>query len=337
MARQRPARDDEGPDRGQPPGGLQDQDRPLPPLRGVLTQAEIAALLRPDLPEHIGKSSPPAALAPHRAPVLDTALPDAVEDRTRRQAGQLAARLALAFGRNIGLKAAIMLSEVARTDTGALPGLLQGKATAIACFGPDDMTISQLVCLPARLVDALIARACGASLSTGRPSGDWQLSAIDCALLEQLVAPLGRALGDGLELQSVETDIPFVVSTLASGPVSIAEFGLEAPELRSEIAVITTVPDAETARSIVVDRDLRAAPITAVLTARLARLSVPMSRLTDLQAGSTLLLGLPTDQPVEVLSGGRDGAVAFEGQMGRKGNRIAVRISARRRSVLADL
>ena len=64
----------------------------------------------------------------------------------------------------------------------------------------------------------------------------------------------------------------------------------------------------------------------ALLTARIARLSVPVSRLASLKQGDTLLLGLPADQPVELLSGGRDGRVAYEGDLGRKGNSMAVRI-----------
>ncbi|HAO35151.1 MAG TPA: hypothetical protein DEB28_16690, partial [Hyphomonas sp.] len=49
----------------------------------------------------------------------------------------------------------------------------------------------------------------------------------------------------------------------------------------------------------------------------------------NLKPGSTLLLGLPADQPVELLTGGRDGAVVAEGEIGRKGNRMAVRINRR--------
>ena len=44
---------------------------------------------------------------------------------------------------------------------------------------------------------------------------------------------------------------------------------------------------------------------------------------------AALLLGLPADQPVELLTGGRDGAVVAEGEIGRKGNRMAVRINRR--------
>ena len=58
----------------------------------------------------------------------------------------------------------------------------------------------------------------------------------------------------------------------------------------------------------------------------MASLSVPVSRLAALKQGDTLLLGLPADQPVQVLSGGRDGRVAFEADLGRKGNNIAVRV-----------
>ena len=74
-------------------------------------------------------------------------------------------------------------------------------------------------------------------------------------------------------------------------------------------------------------------PVTAVLTARLASLTVPLSRITELKAGATLLLGLPADQPVELLSGGRDGQLAFEGRMGRKSNKVAVKITKRSRTL----
>jgi flagellar motor switch protein FliM len=80
----------------------------------------------------------------------------------------------------------------------------------------------------------------------------------------------------------------------------------------------------------------RALPVTAMLTARIASLNVPLSKITALKAGSTLLLGLPTDQPVEVLSGGRDGPVMLEGDIGRKGNKIAVKITGMNRSLIKD-
>ena len=112
----------------------------------------------------------------------------------------------------------------------------------------------------------------------------------------------------------------------------MSEFAVEAPGLRSELAVIEgDVADEQD--EIPVAKDTTAQPeMTAILTARLATLSVPLSRLTELKAGSTLLLGLPADQPVELLSGGRDGKPAFEGVMGRKGDKMAVKITKRQRS-----
>lgn len=331
-ARQRPAWE---PARQEQASGAVDpseDDRRLPTARGVLTKAEIAALLRPDLPDHIGRAVPPAQVEPRVIPPLDAQLLDPVEQDTRRQAEELAARLALAFGRNTGLKAAIVLDEVAQTETRALPGLMRGKTAAIACFGTSELNVTTLVCLPGTLADTLIARACGASGSTGRSGEVWRLSAIDCALLEQLIAPLGAALGDGVSLQSIETDVPYVVSTLPQGGVCVAEFGVEASEFRSEIAVIS-------AQLPLLRKDGPAlrhseVPLTALVTARIARLSVPLSRLTELKAGATLVLGLPPDQPVEVLNGGRTGEVVFEGQLGRKGKQMAVRIASARRSVL---
>ena len=90
------------------------------------------------------------------------------------------------------------------------------------------------------------------------------------------------------------------------------------------------VPVHKAIQAVAADQGKPAAgAITGILTARVASLSVPLSRLANLKAGSTLLLGIPADQPVELLSGGRDGALAAEGEIGRKGNRMALRISRR--------
>ena len=301
-------------------------DESFPSPRGILTQAEIEALLRPNLPDEIGKASAPQAIEPRHTPSFADAAQTRRNELRRQEAGRLAARLALALGRNTGVKAAISLDEVAATRTETLSGLLDGKAAAIACFGPDELNIQTLVCLPAKLADLLIARACGADHSTGRDTQNWTLSAIDCALLEQLIGPLATALGAGLSLQSIETDIGYVTSVLPAGDVLISEFGVETSKLRSELAVISADPVAELQDAAPALRD--GPGVTAIVTARVARLTVPLSRLTALQPGATLLLGVPADQPVEVLSGGRDGMVAFEGQIGRKGNKIAVKVTA---------
>ncbi|MEO1643287.1 MAG: FliM/FliN family flagellar motor C-terminal domain-containing protein, partial [Pseudomonadota bacterium] len=108
---------------------------------------------------------------------------------------------------------------------------------------------------------------------------------------------------------------------------------LEAPGLATSLRVIKRhIPSIPVAPVIEQDR----LPVTALLTARLARLSVPLSRITSLKAGSTLLLGLPPDQPVEVLSGDRDGPVVMEGSVGRRGNKIAVKVTGLNRSLIKE-
>jgi flagellar motor switch/type III secretory pathway protein FliN len=89
------------------------------------------------------------------------------------------------------------------------------------------------------------------------------------------------------------------------------------------------LPAPATAPATALPAEAAPSSVTVLLTARVASLSVPLSRLTDLTAGSTLLLGVPADQPVELLSGGRDGPVVAEAQIGRKGNKMALRISRR--------
>ena len=166
---------------------------------------------------------------------------------------------------------------------------------------------------------------------TGRIGDGWSLSAIDCALLEQLLIPFGRAVDKTYSLQAIETDVSYVSSLLPVSDVTVSEFLLEAPGLHSELAVIEgQFTDLDAHHPGLAD-GAQSAGVTAVLTARLASLTVPLSRLTELKAGSTLLLGLPPDQPVELLSGGRDGTPAFEGVMGRKGTRMAVKLTRRQR------
>ncbi len=302
-----------------------DEDRPLQNKGNVLTQAEIEALLRPNLPDDIGLPLEPERIEPRPSAQFDDTQPNPATDAMRQTAGLLAARLSLSLGQSSGIKAAIGLRDVQPVQTSKLPELMTGKAGAVACFGANETDTSVLICLPGPLADALIAQACGARGSTGRIGDGWTLSAIDCALLEQLLGPVAAALGAGLSLQAIETDVPYVTSLLPAGEVTIAEYSVEAQGLRSELAVITIAAGAITTAPPAALRGTT--PMTAVVTARIASLSVPLSHLTSLKAGSTLLLGLPSDQPVEVLSGGRDGPVAFEGQVGRKGNKVAVKIT----------
>lgn len=307
-----------------------DEDRPIPTARGVLTKAEIEALLRPNLPDDIGVGAPEPAHIQPRTPVrFDDKPVDPELKALRKSAGILAARLSLTLGQSTGVKAAIGLREAYKSTTGDLPSLLKGEAGAIACFGETESDVRALLYLPGNFADTLITRTCGGQGQSGRIADGWKLSAIDCALLMEFLKPLAKALGDDLHLQAIETDVPYVSSLVPAGPVSVAEYSAEAPGLRSTLTVITRPYQDDAPR-----KDKPASvPVTAIVTARIASLRVPLSRVTSLKQGSTLLLGLPADQPVELLSGDRTGPVAFEGQMGRKGNKVAVKITQKKRGI----
>lgn len=304
----------------------------FPTARGVLSAAEIEALLRPETLKNkaVPAAPVPESIEPKETPVFDD-IPVQTDTAASEHYRILGARMSRALAVGTGLKAAVTLSDAASIARSDLAGLLNGKSSAIACLGPSENDIHALICLPPTLSDAIIAKACGARGSTGRIGDGWTLSAIDCALLEQLLAPLGEVVGDGLKLQSIETDIPYVCSLLSSTEVSIGDFAVEAPGLHSELAIIQSSLPAETKTEGAAPA--APVPVTAVLTARLASLTVPLSRITELKAGATLLLGLPADQPVELLSGGRDGQLAFEGRMGRKSNKMAVKITKRSRTL----
>lgn len=308
------------------------EEHVFPTARGVLSAAEIEALLRPETLKNkdVSPLPPPQSIEPKETPVFED-VPVQTDDAASEHYRILGARMSRALALGTGLKAAVTLTGAASIARPDLAGLLNGKSSAIACLGPSENDIHALVCLPPTLSDAIIAKACGARGSTGRIGDGWTLSAIDCALLEQLLAPLGEVVGDGLKLQSIETDIPYVCSLLSSTEVSIGDFAVEAPGLHSELAVIQSrLPTGAKAQDAATSSPV---PVTAVLTARLASLTVPLSRITELKAGATLLLGLPADQPVELLSGGRDGQLAFEGRMGRKSNKVAVKITKRSRTL----
>lgn len=306
-------------------------DYKFPSARGVLSAEEIEALLRPKPQQSSLEDAPLSAkvVEPKKTENFDLQIAK-VSPAQERRAHKLAARLAIALGAGSGVKAAISVSECAELLRAELPGLLQGKSSAVACIGPSETDIRALVCLPPVLADAIIARACGARGSAGRLGDGWNLSAIDCALLEQLLVPFGAALHETYKLQAIETDVAYVSSLIPLAQVQVSEYTVEAAGLHSELAVIEGEAPSETPRASTTGQAPLTSPeVTAILTARLASLTVPLSRITELKAGSTLLLGLPADQPVELLSGGRGGPVAFEGRMGRKGNKVALQVTKR--------
>ena len=312
-------------------------ERPLPSSRGLLSAAEIEALLRPDIPE--------VEAPPEPEIIADKVLPD-VEAKPAPKAAspstdipaparRLASRLSLALRKGCGLKAAAVARTVMEGDfdTGLDEGPA-GRGAAVACFATGEGEVDAMLILSPQLAHALIESACG-----GRP-GPWSprhLTPLDSALLEGLVRPLGPAISTTLAFAGVEIDVEFAAALARPGAAEIVDFdvrvdaGTFAARLILSSDSLFEEPAMPAPKAVPAPDAKSAVPggLTAVLTARVASLSVPMSRLSDLTAGSTLLLGVPADQPVELLSGGRAGPVIAEGQIGRKGSKMAVRITRR--------
>lgn len=313
-----------------------------PVLRGKLSPAEIEALLRPDLSDMDPEPAPePVSVAPRDIPDLDkpaapaaTAVrPDLPEDALR-----LAARLSLAFRQGCGLRAAATVTGASGgTFTSALESQSGETGRAIACFAAPNGEIIAMLSLSAPLAAALIESACGGKPGPFVPR---DLTPLDTALLEGLVRPLGAGISPTLSFARIETDADFAAALARPGAADVIDLDIRFDHLRMPARMILAsddlfdfVPPADAARTHPTPATPAPTPsgtaVTAVLTARIASLSVPLSRLTDLKAGSTLLLGVPADQPVELLSGGRNGPVAAEAQIGRKGAQMALRITKR--------
>lgn len=314
-------------------------DRRLPTSRGVLSAAEIEALLRPNLDDMPEPDPEPEQV--EEVKVRDLALPPAEPTDVTDDARRMASRLSLALRDGCGLKAAALARASAR---GSFDQGLQtdcaGVGSAIACFTAPGGEIAAMLVISAPLANALIETACG-----GQPSQQSarMLTPMDAALLEGLVRPLGAALASSLKFSRIETDPEFASALAGPGQTTILDLDVRVNDAKMPARLIMAEDDlfdgaSEPApvgsRQMAVASSAAATAagagaMTAVLTARIASLSVPLSRLADLKPGSTLLLGLPADQPVELLTGGRDGAVVAEGQIGRKGNKMALRISRR--------
>ncbi len=299
-----------------------DPDRPIPTARGVLSAAEIEALLRPNLPEP--------------EPVVDTS-PKTVPDfgETEREdldaAERLAARLSLTLRRQSELPLALSLVQVSRQAWRyGLPD--PGTGAAFLAFGDADGNVEAVLVVSGALAAGLVDAACGADgelVASARPRG---LTDIDARLISRLFEPIGPNLPGG-ELLCLETRRAFALALLPPGEAHILEFTAQLDELSGTAHLLLgSWPQSRADRaSAPRAEDAGRGPdgLTALLTARIASLSVPVSRLSDLKPGDTLLLGVPADEPVQLLSGGRDGAVVAEGEVGRKGMRMAVRVRER--------
>lgn len=303
-----------------------DPDRPFPTARGILSAAEIEALLRPDLPEPAPK---PAQTTKRDIPDLNA--PRAALDE--EDGDRLCARLALSVKRSTGLSLALQRLE---TRTGPFrAGLPAPEAGAAhACFGTPDGQVTAILTLSGAATAALIEMSCGAAADTLATSAPRPLTEIDTAVLQRALEPMAAHLPGGV-LHCIETRPAFTHSIAPPGPASCLHLQAVIENITAGLrlilsdAAIKAAPQDAGVESAAPAGGTSPAGLTALLTARIASLSVPVSRLSDLKPGDTLLLGVPADEPVQLLSGGRTGPVVAEGEIGRKGKRMAVRISRR--------
>ncbi|MEO0981111.1 MAG: FliM/FliN family flagellar motor switch protein [Pseudomonadota bacterium] len=307
-------------------GGAPDDTRALPTKRGVLTAAEIEALLRPDLSDI--DDAPAATRKVEPSAIRDLSDDALAGDAARDQAAGRAAALTLALRRDCALDAAVRLAHC--RDAAFAEAVSSVRPHWASLFFGDETGVRAALLLDDVVAGSIISIACGAPNTGGDTRAPRELSVLDSALLESLLKPLARTLGEGYELLSVETKPEYAIAT--APPAQAVEAWLDVATSHGSGRAVMVLGDAPTrprpiARAVEPGAEPRGA--VAVATARVASLSVPVSRLSDLKPGATLLLGAPADQPVEILSGGRDGALAAEGEIGRRGGKIAIRITRR--------
>lgn len=305
-------------------------DRMLLTGSGKLSAAEIEALLRPDLSDL--PPEPPAAPVDAR-PVQEFAAPVRTSSNDHNLARRLAARLSMAMRESCGLPIAAMAPSISRAPfETAVRHCGDERGQAIACFATRSGDIGAMLILSPGLAQLLIETACGATRRSGAVP---PLSPIDLALLEALLRPLATAISPELGFASLETESLFAVSISPPAEALAAEFSMrvhaEAFGAHLILAGALAAPPQPEAAASLPSGQLHPAQsaLSATLTARVASLSVPLSKLSGLRPGATLLLGVPADQPIELISGGEGGVRVAEAEIGRRGGRIALRITRR--------
>lgn len=296
--------------------------------RNVLTSEEIEALLRPDLSD-----MPPAP-----AETRDVALGDldapAPEDGLADEGARLAARLTLTLRQARGLAAGFDAEQSERLAFRA--GVQRAAAHAAAVFVDEAGEVTAMLLLAREAGDRLVDIACGAVADAPAGGGDpAPATEIECALIAHMLAPAAGILGPEVRLLRVEGDAALAERMAPPDRAACHRFSLGLGGCRTRATLVRRESPLPAGPEALAD----AAPVPqpmpagqgrglkALLTARIARLTVPAGRIADLKPGATLLLGLPPDQPVELLSGGRDGEVIAEGDAGRRGAKVAVRLT----------
>lgn len=296
----------------------------VPTGRGILSAAEIEALLRPDIPKDAFEE--PKSVAPRDVPAFDE-----VSGRTELAltdiAAALAARLTLSLRQACQLPAIVTLNDAQHGPLSHLVSVHDGNPVLVLFRNQQGIQVAGLT-VDGHLAAIIIDRACGGSAPLPAVVGDRKFSTLDKSILEEVLRPIAAAIDPDYSIACIESNRSAAHALLPPGKSVLADLSCELDGVIGQIGFAQlasgTSPQTSTGDDTGVGR------LTTQLTARLASLDVPVARLSDLKAGSVLLLGLPTDQPVELLSGNHRGEVIAEGDIGRKGNKIALRITKRK-------
>ena len=288
-------------------------ETPLPNVRSVLSADEIEALLRPDLSD-MDAPAPPASVERKPLPALTT------PDRDMEVVRRLTAGLSLALRRDCDLDAVVRPLGVRRAPFAEAAETF-GQSAAL-CFANGEGAVVAMLALDNAAAGRLVELACGGRADLSRTSAR-PLTPMGADIVQSVLAPAATVFGIGASLVRVESRAEYAMALAPSGEARIVDLIFTLANTESRATLIVSDAIGATGKPAATDH----ADVTAVLTARLASLSVPASRLSRLKPGETLLLGLPPDQPVSLLSGGRDGKLAAEGDIGRKGAQMAVRVT----------
>lgn len=313
-----------------------DPERPIPTRRGMLSAAEIEALLRPDLSDL--EPEPDTAPAPATQPLEPAALdapPPAAPD-----AAALAARMTAALRRQ-DLAALSFAAASPGDNRNGAPAEPSGVHVVFETAEQDPVAVLHL---QGGLACALIELLCGHAGPSGAGSAPPSaLSALSRRLLAAALAPLAgvlsREAGQPLQLARIETEARFARILDAGGPARTLSLTAELDHRVSPLTLTLSPPEAfappAPAVSLLPASTGLPEGIETRLRVRLARLSVPVSAIARWKPGHTLLTGLPADQPVEIMSGaGESARVMAEGEIGRAGDRLAVRVRRLRAPLL---
>jgi flagellar motor switch/type III secretory pathway protein FliN len=311
-----------------------DPDRPFPTKRGILSKAEIEALLRPDLSDMEPEAASVGDADPFAGESLDLVLFDAEETHAGISASELqvlATRMMAALRRDGLLSVALELGSI-----GPLPSEWPAGTVHLVFETSRGDPVASMA-LPPAFVEEILETLCG---QEPLPQADHKAAApgvLGSRLLREAFAPLAPPVaalaGQGLALRRVETDARF--ARLVEGFEGRISFTLLAggtgPAHRISVMICPVDPSPEDGAGALIgaiDESGLPEHLESRLHARLATLKLPVSQLTDLVPGRTLLLGVPPDQPVELVTrlGGEARPVA-EARIGRLGGQMAVKLS----------